>query len=89
MTKLAALLAMIAFCSPCDGRAQGMSDEETKRVLFEIWRDCQLGGYLLVDREGELRIVVNPAVRQLPLNEERRDCAIRSVRQRLGRELIG
>ena len=87
MTKLATLLAMAAFGIPWNGSVLGMGDEETKQVLFEIWRDCKLGGYLLVERDGKVRIIVNPAVRQLLLTRERRECAERSVRKRLGREL--
>jgi hypothetical protein len=69
-----------------------MPDKQTEQVFFEIMRDCGLSqGHLLVEQEGEVRIIVNPAVRQLPDPQysEKVGCVRQTLKQRLDRELVG
>jgi hypothetical protein len=65
------------------------AERETEEVFFEIMQSCGLShGHLLLEEEGELRIIVNPAVRQLPdpRFSEKVAC-VRQALRRLGREL--
>ena len=68
-----------------------MPDKQTEQVFFEIMRDCGLWqGHLLVEQEGEVRIIVNPAVRQLPDPQysEKVGCVRQALKHRLGRALV-
>src|SRR5687768_17886905 len=85
---LVALIALTIICSGCDREAHPMNDTEAingekRQILADIRRDCDLGGYLIAEREGKLWIVAEPTIRQLPLAGEKLECAKRLVRERL------
>ena len=84
----AALLAAVAVASGCQGDARSLGDDEQEPVLPGIEWECGFQGrYYLSEQYGEIHIFANPAIRQLPLAEEKVECARRLVRERLGREL--